>query len=152
VECSPLGGDKLVVRLHGRWTGRPRQAGRRVTLVVEDEGRRHRFPAIPPPRNAPPADQRCPERLPASQALAAERTQRAETESRTLSVAAQQASLEQKLTELNAVRAQAAQESKELGRELVGARENVGDHKAGLAQAEALLAEARALTASLREQ
>jgi chromosome segregation ATPase len=91
------------------------------------------------------------------------------------------------LTELNAVRAQAAQESKELGRELstlrkdlatsevareaaqseaagmraeverlgrelVGARENVGDHKAGLAQAEALLAEARALTASLREQ
>src|SRR4051794_39146214 len=55
VECSPLGGDKLVVRLHGRWPGRPRQAGRRVTLVVEDEGRRHRFPAIPAPRNAPPA-------------------------------------------------------------------------------------------------
>jgi predicted nucleic acid-binding Zn-ribbon protein len=43
-------------------------------------------------------------------------------------------------------------EVERLGRELVGARENVGDHMAGLAQAEALLAEARALTASLREQ
>jgi chromosome segregation ATPase len=43
-------------------------------------------------------------------------------------------------------------EVERLGRELVGAREHVGDHSAGLAQAEALLAEARALTDSLRQE
>jgi hypothetical protein len=334
VECSPLGGDKLVVRLHGRWPGRPRRAARRVTLVVEDDGRRHRFPAIPQPRSAritdqdawtasfavpawlqpaldtsmslaigdasipvPAPEQEAPEpvapepaapeasasadqpddgeapvesgatngdrsRGPAAQqdgngaapreeppvttseatiaalrselheragaiarlhgvladvqaevaastssqarlqttqdelrreleglrgALEAERTNRAETESRALSVAAQQASLEQQLSELNGARDEAAREREELNRELstlrtdlatsevareaalsesaglraeierlgselVGAREDVGDHTAGLAQAEALLAEARALTASLREE
>jgi predicted nucleic acid-binding Zn-ribbon protein len=339
VECSPLGGDKLAVRLHGRWPGRPRRAARRVTLIVEDDGRRHRFPAIPQPRSArladqdawtasfavpawlqpaldtsaslaigeasipvPPPEHAPPEHAPPEHAppedappevsasedrpsqadapaetvapkgngsaapaaeqdgngarprgeppvttaeatiaalrnelheragaiarlhgvladvqaeveasstsqarlqstqdelrreleglrgaLDTERTHRAETESRALSVAAQQASLEQQLSELSGARDQATLEREELnrelstlrtdlatsevareaaasesaglraeverlGRELVGARRDVGDHTAGLAQAEALLAEARALTASLREE
>jgi hypothetical protein len=38
-----------------------------------------------------------------------------------------------------------------LGSELARTRQNAGDHASGLAQAEALLAEARALTASLRD-
>jgi hypothetical protein len=52
VECSPLGREKVVVRLTGRWSGRRRSADGRALLVVEAGGRRHRFPAIPEPRRA----------------------------------------------------------------------------------------------------
>jgi hypothetical protein len=49
VECSPLGREKVVVRLTGAWRGRRRAADERALLVVEVDGRRHRFPAIPEP-------------------------------------------------------------------------------------------------------
>lgn len=47
VSSSPLGADRLVVRVEGRWEGRKRPHIDEATLVVENEGRRHRFPAIP---------------------------------------------------------------------------------------------------------
>ena len=51
VECSPVGRGKVLVRVQGRWRGGRRRAlDSRTMLVVEDEGRRHRFPAVPQPR------------------------------------------------------------------------------------------------------
>jgi hypothetical protein len=47
VSSSPLGEDRLVVRIEGRWEGRKRPHVDEAMLVVENEGRRHRFPAIP---------------------------------------------------------------------------------------------------------
>ncbi len=52
VESSPLGGDRIVVRLEGHWRGRPRASLEGVMLVVEANGRRHRFPSIPQPRRS----------------------------------------------------------------------------------------------------
>lgn len=52
VECSPLGREKVVIRLTGTWRGRRRAPDGRALLVVEADGRRHRFPAIPEPRRA----------------------------------------------------------------------------------------------------
>jgi hypothetical protein len=47
VSSSPLGEDRLVVRIEGRWEGRKRPHVDEAMLVVENEGRRHRFPVIP---------------------------------------------------------------------------------------------------------
>jgi hypothetical protein len=47
VSSSPLGQDRLVVRIDGRWEGRKRPHVDEAMLVVENEGRRHRFPVIP---------------------------------------------------------------------------------------------------------
>src|SRR5438270_1600044 len=52
VTSSPLEGDKVVVQLEGRWRGRGRPSLERPMLVVEVDGRRHRFPAITQPRRA----------------------------------------------------------------------------------------------------
>jgi hypothetical protein len=50
IETSALGRDKVVVRVVGRWRGRRRAPDARAFLVVESDGRRHRFPAMPEPR------------------------------------------------------------------------------------------------------
>jgi hypothetical protein len=50
VLCSPLGDDSVVLLLEGRWRGRQRRSVERAMLVVETDGRRYRFPAIPQPR------------------------------------------------------------------------------------------------------
>jgi hypothetical protein len=50
VECSPLGREKVVVRLTGRWSTRRRAPDGQALLVVEADGRQHRFPAISEPR------------------------------------------------------------------------------------------------------
>ena len=50
IECSPVQGDKLILRVHGRWLGRRVTPEVRARLVVDADGRRHRFPAIPEPR------------------------------------------------------------------------------------------------------
>jgi uncharacterized coiled-coil DUF342 family protein len=47
VEAEPLGHDKIVIRVTGRWESRKRVTDARTFLVVESEGRRHRFPAMP---------------------------------------------------------------------------------------------------------
>ena len=47
VSSSPVGADRLLVRIEGRWEGRKRPHIDEATLVVENEGRRHRFPVIP---------------------------------------------------------------------------------------------------------
>ncbi|MBV9836998.1 MAG: hypothetical protein JO156_02680, partial [Solirubrobacterales bacterium] len=50
IESRPLGREKVLVRLIGKWRGRRRGAGGQELLVIESEGRRHRFPAIPESR------------------------------------------------------------------------------------------------------
>ncbi len=47
VSSSPLGEDRLVIRIEGRWEGRNRPHVDEAMLVVENAGRRHRFPVIP---------------------------------------------------------------------------------------------------------
>lgn len=51
-QCSALGEGKLQVRVVGRWVGRGRAPAARPMLVVERDGRRHRFPALPQPRRS----------------------------------------------------------------------------------------------------
>jgi hypothetical protein len=50
IECAPLGRAKVVIRVTGRWRARWRPPDARAFLIVEAEGRRHRFPAMPEPR------------------------------------------------------------------------------------------------------
>jgi hypothetical protein len=50
IETSALGPDKIVVRVVGRWRGKRRAPDARAFLVVERDGRRHRFPGMPEPR------------------------------------------------------------------------------------------------------
>jgi hypothetical protein len=45
VECS-LDQDELLVALSGRWQARSRRRNARAMLIVEVDGRRHRFPAV----------------------------------------------------------------------------------------------------------
>jgi len=52
VSCSALSRDRVAVRVNGRWAGRHRIPLGRALLVVEAEGRRHRFPMIPEARAA----------------------------------------------------------------------------------------------------
>lgn len=47
VECTPAG-EKVIARLEGSWLGPRSDDG--ALLVIEAEGRRHRFPALPPKR------------------------------------------------------------------------------------------------------
>lgn len=49
VEWLDGGGGNLTVRVTGRWRRRRPASSGQVTLVVESEGRRHRFPAMPEP-------------------------------------------------------------------------------------------------------
>jgi uncharacterized coiled-coil DUF342 family protein len=50
IECAPLGRAKIAVRITGRWRNRRRLPDARAFLVIEADGRRHRFPAMPEPR------------------------------------------------------------------------------------------------------
>jgi len=50
IECAPLGRAKMAVRVTGRWRARRRTQDARAFLVVNADGRRHRFPAIPESR------------------------------------------------------------------------------------------------------
>ncbi len=50
IEYAPLGRAKVAVRITGRSRGRRRLPDARAFLVIEAEGRRHRFPAMPEPR------------------------------------------------------------------------------------------------------
>jgi hypothetical protein len=50
IEYATLGRAKIAVRVTGRWLGRRRLPDARAFLVIEAEGRRHRFPAMPEPR------------------------------------------------------------------------------------------------------
>ena len=49
VEWSPVTGGNLSVRITGRWRRRRPVSTGQPTLVIEAEGRRHRFPAMPEP-------------------------------------------------------------------------------------------------------
>ena len=49
VEWLDAGGGNLTVRVTGRWRRRRPASTGQVTLVIESEGRRHRFPAMPEP-------------------------------------------------------------------------------------------------------
>jgi hypothetical protein len=49
VEWFAEGGGNLTVRITGRWRRRRPSSSGQPTLVVEAEGRRHRFPAMPEP-------------------------------------------------------------------------------------------------------
>src|SRR5690349_21233942 len=49
VECFSEGGSTLTVRVTGRWRRRRPEWRGPAVLVVEVEGRRHRFPAMPEP-------------------------------------------------------------------------------------------------------
>ncbi len=51
-QCSALGEGELQIRVIGRWMGRGRAPVARAMLVVEHDGRRHRFPALPQPRRS----------------------------------------------------------------------------------------------------
>src|SRR5947209_16680410 len=51
VERSALPGEKIVVRIRGRWRGRERPESEGI-LVVEQKGREYRFFANPAPRRA----------------------------------------------------------------------------------------------------
>jgi hypothetical protein len=129
IEYSPVGGEKVVVRLEGRWHGRPvREAGRSV-LVVEDEGRRHRFRAIPQPRPA-----RFIDRSAWSASFAVPVWLRSRLDGK-MSLSIGDASLPVLEPRLRSA----------LEHQIAGLRVELAN---GLAQAEALLAEARALTAS----
>jgi len=46
-SASPLGGDRFVLRLEGRWLSRERLALREAELLVDENRRQHRFPAAP---------------------------------------------------------------------------------------------------------
>ncbi|HTX44842.1 MAG TPA: hypothetical protein VMD48_01020 [Solirubrobacteraceae bacterium] len=50
IDCAPLGRAKIAVRITGRWRSRRRAPDARAFLVIEAEGRRHRFPAMPEAR------------------------------------------------------------------------------------------------------
>src|ERR1700685_4670223 len=50
IDCAPLGRAKIAVRISGRSRSRRRSPDARAFLVIEAEGRRHRFPALPEPR------------------------------------------------------------------------------------------------------
>jgi DNA repair exonuclease SbcCD ATPase subunit len=50
IDCAPLGRAKIAVRITGRWRSRRRVPDTRAFLVIEAEGRRHRFPAMPEAR------------------------------------------------------------------------------------------------------
>src|ERR1700736_4867733 len=51
VEWFPSRGERLTVRVTGRWLRRPPASRGQPMLVVAAEGQRHRFPAMPqPPR------------------------------------------------------------------------------------------------------
>jgi hypothetical protein len=52
IECAPLGRAKIAVRITGRWRNRRRLPDTRAFLVIEADGRRHRFPAMPEPRRS----------------------------------------------------------------------------------------------------
>jgi hypothetical protein len=57
VEWAPSGDDKLTIILRGRWRRRRPVLSGQPVLVIEAEGRRHRFPATPEPPSlggAPP--------------------------------------------------------------------------------------------------
>lgn len=49
VEWLDAGGGNLTVRVTGRWRRRRPASSGQVMLVLESEGRRHRFPAMPEP-------------------------------------------------------------------------------------------------------
>jgi hypothetical protein len=49
VEWLDGGSGNLIVRVTGRWRRRRPASTAQVTLVIESEGRRHRFPAMPEP-------------------------------------------------------------------------------------------------------
>lgn len=49
VEWLDAGGGNLTVRVTGRWRRRRPASSGQVTLVIESEGHRHRFPAMPEP-------------------------------------------------------------------------------------------------------
>src|SRR5947209_1922821 len=49
VEWSSVTGGNLSVRITGRWRRRRPVSTGQPTLVIEAEGRRHRFPAMPEP-------------------------------------------------------------------------------------------------------
>ncbi len=49
-QCLSLGDGKVQVRVVGRWVGHGRAPATRPMLVVEGDGRRHRFPALAQPR------------------------------------------------------------------------------------------------------
>ncbi len=50
MDTSPLETDKILVHLDGRWPGRPRRTPSFAALVVEVDGRRHRFPELVAPQ------------------------------------------------------------------------------------------------------
>lgn len=50
IECAPLGQAKIAIRVTGRWRGRGRTPDSRAFLVLDIDGRRHRFPAMLEPR------------------------------------------------------------------------------------------------------
>jgi hypothetical protein len=50
IECEPLGTAKIAIRVTGRWRGRRRIPDSRPFLVLDVDGRRHRFPAMLEPR------------------------------------------------------------------------------------------------------
>jgi hypothetical protein len=52
IESTPLGRAQIGIRVTGRWRGRARMAEQRAFLVLEVEGRRHRFPAMEEPRRS----------------------------------------------------------------------------------------------------
>jgi hypothetical protein len=57
VEWAPGDGDKLIIRVRGRWRRRRPDWRGQPVLVIEAAGSRHRFPAIPEPPSltgAPP--------------------------------------------------------------------------------------------------
>ncbi len=54
IECAPLGQAKIAIRVTGRWRGRRRPHDARAFLVVDADGRRHRFPAMLEPRRLRP--------------------------------------------------------------------------------------------------
>jgi hypothetical protein len=52
IESTPLGRAQIGIRVIGRWRGRARMPDQRAFLVLEVEGRRHRFPAMEEPRRS----------------------------------------------------------------------------------------------------
>jgi hypothetical protein len=52
IESTPIGRAQIGIRVTGRWRGRARMPVQRAFLVLEVEGRRHRFPAMEEPRRS----------------------------------------------------------------------------------------------------
>ncbi len=52
IESAPLGRAKIGIRVTGHWRGRGRMHEQRAFLVLEVDGRRHRFPAMQEPRRS----------------------------------------------------------------------------------------------------